>query len=306
MKLAFVCTFIVLCAAAILIGAGGMPAGDDAQLLLSLRLPRLAAALIAGSALGAAGLMMQTMTRNTLAEPGLLGVNAGAALGVVAGVAWAGAAAGPGYLMWAFIGAAAGSVCVLAIAHVRSPGPLRLVLAGLALSATFHGASSAILLSAPSGYDQYRFWVLGSLAGVTFEMVRWSGVPVLLGLSGAWLMARPLSALLLGEDSARSLGYRPTSLRLGVALATTLLTASAVALAGPIAFLGLLAPYLGRTAAASLPGQLAWSAGLGAGLLLLADLGARLVAQPFETPVSVLTALFGAPLLIWIARRRLG
>lgn len=304
MKPVLLVMLLVLCAGSVLVGAGGTPSGEQAALLLSLRVPRLSAALIAGSALGVAGLMMQTMTRNPLAEPGLLGVNAGAALGVVAGIAWAGAAAGPGYLTWAFIGAAAGSICVLTIAHTRAPGPLRLVLAGLALSATFHGASSAILLSEPAGYDQYRFWVLGSLAGVTLEMVRWSCIPVLIGLAGAWLMARPLSALLLGEESARSLGYRPTMLRLGIAVVTTLLTASAVALAGPIAFLGLIAPYLGRAMAASLPAQLAWSAALGAALLLLADLGARLVAQPFETPVSVLTALFGAPLLIWMARRR--
>ena len=272
MRLALFLTLLALCAASILIGAGGAPTGDDAALLLALRWPRTLAALVAGAALGAAGLLMQAMTANPLAEPGLLGVNAGAALGVVAGITWAGAAAGPGYLLWAFLGAATGSMCVLAIAHARSPGPLRLVLAGLALSATFHGASSAILLGEPAGYDQYRFWVLGSLAGVTPDMVCWSGAPVLLGLAGAWASARPLSALLLGQDSARSLGHRPAALRLGVGAASAVLTASAVALAGPIAFLGLLAPHLARAAATGLPAQLAWSAALGAAVLLVAML----------------------------------
>lgn len=289
----------------LLAGRGGD--SEAAMIILELRLPRMLAALLVGSALGAAGMLMQAATGNPLAEPGLLGVNAGAALGVVAGIAWAGAAAGPGYLLWAVLGALAGNAGVLAVAHAgrRNAGPLRLVLAGIALGATFHGASSAILLSEPAGYDQYRFWILGSLAGVTAAMTAWTAAPVLLGLAGALLLARPLSALLLGDDSARSLGHRPALLRLGVALSATVLTGSAVALAGPIAFLGLLAPHLARVlGGATLLRQLALSAALGAALLLLADLGARLVAQPFETPASVLTALLGAPLVVWLARRR--
>lgn len=277
---------------------------DSAALMLELRLPRLLGALLVGAALGAAGLLMQTMTRNPLAEPGLLGVNSGAALGVVAGMAWGGAVAGPGYLAWALAGAAAGSLAVLAVAHLLPGGALRLILAGLAIGATFHGASSAILLSAPSGYDQYRFWVLGSLAGVTLDMVRWAAAPLALALAAAMLIARPLSALMLGEDLARTLGQRPAMLRLGVALVTTVLTGSAVALAGPVAFLGLLAPHLARAMkTTSLAHALILSAAVGAGLLVLADMGARLVAHPFEAPLSVLTALAGAPLLVLIARR---
>ncbi len=289
-----------------LITGQGNADGDAAMIILELRLPRMLAALLVGGALGAAGLLMQAATGNPLAEPGLLGVNSGAALGVVAGIAWAGAAAGPGYLMWAVLGALAGNASVLAVAHARRhAGPLRLVLAGIALGATFHGASSAILLSEPSGYDQYRFWVLGSLAGVTPAMTAWTAGPVIAGLLAALLLARPLSALLLGDDSARALGHRPALLRVGVALSATVLTGSSVALAGPVAFLGLLAPHLARAlGGASLAHQLALSATLGAALLLLADLGARLVAQPFETPVSVLTALLGAPLVVWLARRR--
>ena len=283
------------------------PGGEAAMIMLELRLPRMIAALLVGSALGAAGMLMQAATGNRLAEPGLLGVNAGAALGVVAGIAWAGAAAGPAYLMWAMLGALAGNAAVVAVSHAGQPkaGALKLVLAGIALGATFHGASSAILLSEPAGYDQYRFWVLGSLAGATPLMTAWTAGPVLAGLLAALLLAHPLSALLLGDDSARALGLRPGMLRMIVASIATVLTGSAVALAGPIAFLGLLAPHLARaTGAATLRLQLAWSAVLGAGLLLLADLGARLVAQPFETPASVLTALLGAPLVVWLARGR--
>ncbi len=263
-------------------------AGDEAAMvLIELRLPRMLGALLVGSALGAAGMLMQAATGNPLAEPGLLGVNSGAALGVVAGIAWAGAAAGPGYLLWAVLGALAGNAAVLAVANARrQAGPLRLVLAGIALGATFHGASSAILLSAPSGYDQYRFWVLGSLAGITPAMLAWTAGPVLAALLAAVVLAQPLSALLVGDDSARSLGRNPAPLRAGVALCATVLTGSAVALA------------------VSLRHQVGMSAALGAALLLLADLGARLVAQPFETPASVLTALLGAPLVVWLARRR--
>lgn len=280
---------------------------EAAMVMLDLRLPRTLAALMVGSALGAAGMLMQAVTRNPLAEPGLLGVNSGAALGVVAGIAFGGAAAGPGYLAWAMLGALAGNACVLAVAHAshKRAGPLRLILAGIALGATFHGASSAILLSEPAGFDQYRFWVLGSLAGATMQMIAWAAAPIVLGLLAALLLARPLSALLLGDDSARALGHHPALLRVGVALAATVLTGCAVALAGPIAFLGLLAPHLARVLkGAGLARQVAFSATLGAALLLLADLGARMVAQPFETPVSVLTALLGAPLLVWLARRR--
>ncbi|AIY40968.1 ABC-type Fe3+-siderophore transport system [Collimonas arenae] len=297
---------------------GDAVARGDGQLqtvLLSLRLPRMVAAVLVGGALGVAGMLMQSVTRNPLAEPGLLGVNAGAALGVVIGIAWAGVENGPGYLLWAGLGALLGNMCVLAVAQVghHAAAPLRLVLAGVALGATFIGISSAILLSQLAGYDQYRFWVLGSLAGITPDMVRWTAPVVLTGWCSALLLARPLSALLLGDDIARSLGHRPLPVRLGVALSVTLLTGSAVALAGPIGFLGLLAPYLSRFLArslmppsyqAGLATQLLIAAWLGAALLLAADLAARLAVQPFETPISVMTALAGAPLLIWLARSR--
>ncbi|WP_081905418.1 FecCD family ABC transporter permease [Janthinobacterium agaricidamnosum] len=288
--------------------AGARADGQVRMVLLSLRLPRMAAALLVGAALGLAGMLMQTVTRNPLAEPGLLGVNAGAALGVVVGIAWAGAENGPAYLLWAGLGALLGNACVLAVAQTgrHAAAPLRLVLAGVALGATFIGISSAILLSQPAGYDQYRFWVLGSLAGITPDMVLWTAPVVLAGGACALLLVRPLSALLLGDDMARSLGHRPLPVRLGVAASVTLLTGSAVALAGPIGFLGLLAPYLARflVRQAGLAPQLLAAAWLGAALLLAADLAARLAVQPFETPISVMTALAGAPLLIWLARSK--
>ncbi|MDK2125143.1 FecCD family ABC transporter permease [Parachitinimonas caeni] len=274
--------------------------------LLTLRLPRTLAALLVGSALGVAGMLMQTVTRNHLAEPGLLGINAGAALGVVIGMVWMDASSGVALLGWAGLGALAGNVCVMMAAHNkgRISSPLRLVLAGAALGATFHGLTSAILLSHQAGYDQYRFWLLGSLSGIRLDTVLQCAPLVILALMAALLLTRPLSALRLGDDLARGLGHRPGRLRLLIAVTVTALAGSAVALAGPIAFLGLLAPFLGRKLASNaLSQQLLTSAWLGASLLLLADIGARLVIRPFETPASVMTALLGAPLLIWLARQ---
>ncbi|WP_208640219.1 FecCD family ABC transporter permease [Massilia violaceinigra] len=281
--------------------------GDNSPLQMivrDVRAPRTLAALLVGAALGVAGMLMQTVTRNRLAEPGLLGVNAGAALGVVTGITLAGAESGLAYLLWAGAGALLGNACVLGVANAgrQSGSPLRLVLAGVALGATFHGLSSAMLLSQPSGYDQYRFWVLGSLAGSSGGMIMLAAPFIIFGLLAALFLARPLSAMLLGDDIARSLGHSPRLLRAAVAFTATLLTGSAVALTGPIAFLGLLAPFLARALAQGLAAQLAASAWVGAIVLLFADLGARLVAQPFETPISVLTALLGAPLLVWLAR----
>ncbi|MGQ5522683.1 FecCD family ABC transporter permease [Chitinimonas sp. PSY-7] len=278
------------------------------SVLLDLRLPRTLAAVLVGSALGVAGSLLQTVTRNPLAEPGLLGVNAGAALGVVLGITYAGAQSGPAYLLWAGLGAMVGNVCVLAAAHWRPAvhAPLRLVLAGVALGASFQGLTATLLLGQPAAYEQYRFWELGSLAGATMALCGWAAVPIVFGLVSALMLARPLSALLLGDDLARSLGHSPVVLRLAVAVTVTLLTGSAVALCGPVAFLGLLAPFLARAWVGSeLALQLPVAAGIGASLLLVADLCARLVAQPFETPLSALTALLGAPLLVWLARRDL-
>ncbi|PHV11876.1 FecCD family ABC transporter permease [Chitinimonas sp. BJB300] len=292
----------------LLLGQADAQSVSALPVLLDLRLPRTLAALLVGSALGVAGGLLQAVTRNPLAEPGLLGVNAGAALGVVLGITYAGAQSGPAYLLWAGMGAMAGNACVLAAAHWRPAphAPLRLVLAGVALGASFQGLTATLLLGQPAAYEQYRFWELGSLAGVTLALCAWAALPIVSGLVGALILARPLSALLLGDDLARSLGHRPVVLRLAVAVTVTLLTGSAVALCGPVAFLGLLAPFLARGWVGSdLSLQLPVAAGLGASLLLAADLCARLVAQPFETPLSALTALLGAPLLVWLARRDL-
>ncbi|MEU8915141.1 iron ABC transporter permease [Streptomyces nigrescens] len=287
---------------------GDPSARADAQLrlaVLEVRLPRTLAAVLVGVCLGTAGCLLQAATRNPLAETGLLGVNSGAAFAVVLGLTFFGATSSSALLLWALLGGmAASAVVLLFAASGRTAGsPLRLVLAGSALGATFHGMTSYVLLGTQSTYDTYRYWTIGSLAGVeTSDLLPLLPV-VAVGLLIALGCARPLSALGLGDDSARSLGHHPGRVRLLVAAAVSLLAGCAVAVAGPIAFLGLLAPYAARAlAGARMAAQLVLSALIAADVMILADILARIVIRPWETPVSVLLAFVGGPLLVWIAR----
>ncbi|MGW2005802.1 FecCD family ABC transporter permease [Streptomyces nigrescens] len=287
---------------------GDPSARADAQLrlaVLEVRLPRTLAAVLVGVCLGTAGCLLQAATRNPLAETGLLGVNSGAAFAVVLGLTFFGATSSSALLLWALVGGmAASAVVLLFAASGRTAGsPLRLVLAGSALGATFHGMTSYVLLGTQSTYDTYRYWTIGSLAGVeTSDLLPLLPV-VAVGLLIALGCTRPLSALGLGDDSARSLGHRPGRVRLLVAAAVSLLAGCAVAVAGPIAFLGLLAPYAARAlAGARMAAQLVLSALIAADVMILADILARIVIRPWETPVSVLLAFVGGPLLVWIAR----
>ncbi|MFF2141514.1 Fe(3+)-hydroxamate ABC transporter permease FhuB [Kitasatospora sp. NPDC058190] len=317
-----VAVLLALAALSLSVGAGEVGPGGVLDYLLNrdgaradhrlalvigdLRLPRTLTALLVGAALGVAGAQLQSVTRNPLAETGLLGVNAGASLGVVLGIAVLGVQTSYGYLAFAFGGAVLASALVLLIAGSRGGSPMRLVLGGSAVGATFGGITGVLIVNSPEAYDRYRVWVLGSLAGVQGWTTLRQLAPVLgAGFLLALLTTRPLSALALGDDLARGLGHRPGATRATVALAVTLLTASAVALAGPISFLGLLAGFLARAVAGPRVGRLTLLAGaFGAAVLTGADVLARLVARPFEAPVSVIVALIGAPALIAIVRSR--
>lgn len=272
----------------------------------SLRLPRTLAAITVGLCLSLSGTLLQTVTRNPLAETGLLGINDGAALGVVVGITFFLTETALAYLTWALLGASLSCFGILALAHTRiPPTPLRLVLAGLALGTTFKGATSYLLMSQQSSFDQYRFWVLGSLAGIDIHMLISLLPLVLLGCVVSLCLIKPLSALILGDDVARSLGYRPQLIRTGVTISVSLLTAAAVALAGPIAFLGLLAPHLARSLTGpNLFQQICVSSLIGIVLLLSGDILARVIIRPFDTPVSVIIACLGAPLLIAMIRQQ--
>ena len=271
-----------------------------------LRWPRTVLAIVAGICLGLAGTLVQGHTRNPVADPGLLGINQGAALAIVAATALAGQLPSLTQAGLAFAGALAASVLVFAIGSAARHGstPVTLVLAGAAVTALCSGLVAGIVLLNDQALDTLRFWQVGSLAGQS-GVVSMIWPFVLAGSVLAILNIRPLNALALGADTAVSLGISVLRARsVGIA-AVTLLAGSAVTMAGPIAFAGLLVPHLTR----ALTGPdyrilMPVSAVTGATLLLLADTAGRVVARPGELSVGVVLAVIGAPFFIHLARRR--
>ncbi|GGD31708.1 FecCD family ABC transporter permease [Aureimonas glaciei] len=274
--------------------------------ILSIRLPRLGAGLVAGAALGMAGSVMQALTRNPLADPGLLGVNAGAAFAVVLGALLLGRADGGLITALAFPGAALATLAVFVLGGGLSgdAGPVRLTLAGAALNALLLSCVSAVVLVRGEALEVFRFWMAGSLAWAIERPVAMMALVVLSGAVLALAAAPRLELLSLGDALARGLGTRPGRIQALALLAVTLLVGAAVSVAGPIAFLGLMVPPLARRVAGhSLRRELVASALLGAGILLLADTAGRLLLAPAEIRAGVMTALLGGPVFIWIARR---
>jgi iron complex transport system permease protein len=288
-------------ALAVLFGTGD----DDARFaVLQLRVPRTLVAVAVGVALGVAGAVLQAAARNPLAEPGLLGVSAGASFAVVVVIA-AGASAsavGPGV---AVLGAALGCLLAVGAARLRGTGddPIRLVLAGAALSSLLHAGTSVVLLLDQRTADEVRFWTVGSVAGRDLGTLAQVGPVLAVGLLLALLVARPLSALALGDATARGLGHRPGRARAGAVAAVALLVGGAVAAAGPIAFVGLVVPFLARALVGpDLRRVLAVSLILGPAVVLVADVASRLLVRPYEMPLGVVTALIGAPVLVAVVR----
>ncbi|MFD0306089.1 FecCD family ABC transporter permease [Streptomyces sp. NPDC127119] len=279
----------------------------DALVVRSLRLPRTEVGLAAGAALGLSGAALQAVTRNPLADPGILGLSQGAAAGVVFAIAGGLANGFGGYVRYAFTGAVAAAFLVYAVASRGRGGasPVKLALAGTALSAMVAGATTVVLTSSSATLDQFRFWQVGALsgrdAGTVGQMLPFLAAGALLVL----VCARGLDALALGDDTARALGHKVQLVRGGAALGATVLTAAAVAAAGPIAFIGLAVPHLARRL---IRGGHRWtlplSALLGAALLLAADVAGRVVRAPAEVPAGVMTALVGVPVLVVLVRRR--
>lgn len=284
------------------------PDGSDATVIVrELRLPRTIVGMAVGAALGVAGAQFQCLTRNALADPGMLGVSAGAALGVVLLATLAGVASAAALGWAALAGAMTATVVVwlLAGSGRQDANPLSLVLAGVALTALLSSVTTILVLLDAETLDTYRFWVVGSLSGRDPALLVAVLPLLLLGVVMALVTTRTLDLLTLGEDLARGLGARLAWGRAGVGLSATLLTAAATAVAGPLVFVGLAVPHLARvltgTAARWL---LPMSALLGASLLLAADVLGRVVPRPAEVQVGVVTAIVGAPLLIAVARRR--
>lgn len=281
--------------------------GDHA--VVHARIPRTVLGLLAGAALGLAGAAMQGVARNPLADPGIIGINAGAALAVVTGIYIFGVSSLTGYIWFAFVGAAAAAVVVYLIASLGRDGatPVKLALAGAALSAGLFSLMNVILVSSRDTLDRFRFWQVGGIAGRDWSVIL-PGLPfLLLGAVIVLATGRILNNLALGDDLARGLGQRVGLARGITALGIVLLCGSATALAGPIGFVGLIIPHAVRF----LTGPdyrwiLPFSLVLAPALLLTADVIGRVILLPGEVPAGIMTALVGAPVFVWLVRRSKG
>jgi len=283
------------------------PDGGEASVIVrELRVPRTLLGLTVGPALALAGVLLQALTRNPLAEPRILGVGAGASLGVVVAIAVAGVGTLAGYVWFGVAGAFLAGLLVFGIAHRTREGasPVTLALVGVALDASLGAVVIGLLTVDSRTFEDYRFWVVGGLTGRDAAVAAQVAPFVLAGVLLAAFAARGLDALALGDDVARGLGHRVGLVRIAGGAGAVLLTGAAVAAAGPIAFIGLAVPHLARAlVGADHRWTLALAALLGPALLLAADIVGRLVAPPGEVPAGIVTALLGAPLLVVLIRR---
>lgn len=271
------------------------------------RVPRAVAATLVGLALGASGALIQAFTRNPLADPGILGVNAGAAFFVAIGLAFAGVTEPSGYVWLACAGAFVLTAVVYAIGTTRGrpPDPIRLTVAGVAVSAVLSGLTTGLTLTHPHAFDKMRGWNAGSLLGRGFDVT----LPVLPVIVGGLLLAvaaaPSLNSVSLGLDVARAQGVDHRRVLLLVLVAVTLLAGGATAIAGPIIFVGLMVPHLVRwTLGTDQRVILLGSLLVAPTLMLLSDMLGRVAVRPSEMPVGIVTALVGAPVLIGLVRRR--
>lgn len=275
-------------------------------LVTTTRLSRTLMAMAVGASLAVAGALMQALTRNPLASPGLFGINAGATFFIILFSSLFSLSSPDAWLWCAFIGAAVAGSLVWLIGNMGqgSLSPLRIVLAGAAMAALFSAFSQALLVVNQDGLDTVLFWLAGSLTERSLSVAAPLLLCGVLGLFGAMLLAGQVNVLNAGEEIATGLGQRTGLIRLMMSVLVVCLAGSAVALAGSIGFIGLLVPHMVRKGLSIdhrwlLPG----CALLGAIVLLLADTLSRVLILPQEVPVGVMTALFGAPFFILLARR---
>ncbi|SDL16837.1 FecCD family ABC transporter permease [Streptomyces indicus] len=280
---------------------------DAAEVVRELRVPRTLIGLMVGAALALAGTALQGITRNPIADPGILGISQGASVAVVLAIAFAGIHSLSGYVWFAFAGAAVASVAVYAIASSGRGGatPVKLALGGAAINALLVSVTMAVLTTKASALDEFRFWQVGSIAGRGSDVVGQVWPFLLVGVVLVFSVARGLDALALGEDVAKGLGQRVATVRIVGGLGATVLTGVGVAAAGPIAFVGLAVPHIARAVVGSdhrwvLP----MAALIGPVMLLVSDVVGRVVFPPSEVPAGVMTALIGVPFLVTLVRRK--
>ncbi|MBP2326434.1 iron complex transport system permease protein [Kibdelosporangium banguiense] len=280
---------------------------DAAVIVHDLRMPRTLLGVCTGIALGLAGALMQSLTRNPIADPGILGVNAGAALGVLVAVVGFGVAGFSGYVWFAFLGAMVSTALVYLIGTAGPPttAPVRLVLAGTAVGAALVACTEGIIFLDPKAFDEYRFWIVGDVAKPDLTVTGQFAPLLAVGVVLALLLGPALNALALGDEIGGALGVRIARTRVLTGVAVLLLAGSATAAAGPIAFVGLVAPHLARpVTGADQRWLLPYSAVIGAIVVLLADILGRVVLPSGELRVSIMTAIVGAPFFVVLIRRK--
>ncbi|MFJ2241847.1 FecCD family ABC transporter permease [Streptomyces sp. NPDC087859] len=279
--------------------------GTYGDVVVTERLWRTLLGLLAGAALGLSGAVLQALTRNPLADPGLLGINAGASAAVVTAMTYFGVTSLTGYVWFAFLGAAAVGALVWFLGGSRGATPVRLALAGTAISAALYGYLQAVMITNEAALGKMRFWTVGSLSSASestiLQVLPFLAAGTLLALA----LARPLNAMEMGDDTAKALGANLNRTRALSMLAATVLCGAATAACGPIVFVGLMVPHVVRSfTGPDLRWIMPYATVLSPVLLLGADVIGRIVARPSELQVGIVTAILGGPVFIFLVRRR--
>jgi iron complex transport system permease protein len=283
------------------------PSSTEHLIIRTLRVPRAAVAALVGAALAVAGALMQGLTRNPLADPGILGIETGAALGVVGAVFFLNIDSLYLYALFAFAGAALTAVAVYALGSLGrgGPTPLKITVAGAALTALLSSCTTGMLIFNQRTLEEVRFWLAGSVAGRDLTLLLQAAPYLLAGLALALALGRQITTLSLGDDVAKGLGQRTGWVKGLAAVATVLLAGGAVAVAGPIGFVGLVIPHVVRfLVGVDYRWILPYAALVGAIFLVISDVAARLALRPIELPVGIMTALIGGPFFVYLVRWR--
>ncbi|WP_405524145.1 iron chelate uptake ABC transporter family permease subunit [Streptomyces canus] len=307
---------VLVATASIAVGAKGLSVeqvwhglfqdtGTYGDVVVADRLSRTVLGLLAGAALGLSGAVLQALTRNPLADPGLLGINAGASAAVVTAITFFGVTSLSGYVWFAFLGAAAVGALVWFLGGSRGATPVRLALAGTAISAALYGYLQAVMITDDQALNRMRFWTVGSLSSANNSTILQVLPFLAAGSLLALALARPLNAMEMGDDTAKALGANLNRTRALAMFSATVLCGAATAACGPIVFVGLMVPHIVRSfTGPDLRWILPYATILSPVLLLGSDVVGRLVARPAELQVGIVTAVIGGPVFIFLVRRR--
>jgi iron complex transport system permease protein len=283
------------------------PDGSTEHIVLqTIRLPRALIAATVGASLAISGVLMQTLTKNPLASPGIFGINAGGAFMVVVAVTLFGVTNLQSFTWLAFLGAGLAAVGVYVISSVGNNGltPMKLTLAGAAITAMFSSFTQGLLVLNEAALEQVLFWLAGSVQGRSLAILTGVFPYVVVGWILALMLAGKMNILAMGEDVAKGLGLKTALIKFIALLVVVLLAGGSVAIAGPIGFIGIIIPHLARKIiGVDHRWLIPYSGLLGAILLLAADIGARYIIMPQEVPVGVMTAIIGAPFFVYVARK---